>query len=152
MLRELRLKRDLTQEEVVGAVLTLESKDRYYDERTLRRYESGEICPKRSLLILTVVRVYQQTDPEILNRILYVAHYATLSSEEIPRYGLSQDRLTDTGNTSSLNPNRRRRPEPQETLWGPNNGKPAGICITSSAADEFVPWDELRLEIETRLF
>ena len=152
MLREFRRKRDLTQEEVVEAVAALEPKYGSYDVRTLRRYESGEICPRRTLLILTVVGVYKQTDSEIVNRVLQSADYAALTLEERGRYGLAQDRLTDTGNKPILHPNRRRHPEPQETLWGPNNGKPAGICITSSAADEFVPWDELRLEIETRLF
>jgi len=152
MLRELRLKRDLTQEKVVSAVAALKSEDRYYDERTLRRYESGECRPPRTVLILTLVKVFEKTDPKIVNRVLQIADYAALTLEERGRYGLAQDRLTDTGNRPILHPNRRRHPEPQETLWGPNNGKPAGICITSSAADEFVPWDELRLEIETRLF
>ena len=152
MLRELRLKRDLTQEKVVSAVAALKSEDRYYDERTLRRYESGECRPPRTVLILTLVKVFEKTDPKIVNRVLQIADYATLTLEERSRYGLSQDRLTDAGNTPILHPNRRRRPEPQETLWGPNNGKPAGICITSSAAGEFVPWKILKPEIQTRLF
>ena len=153
MLRELRLKRDLTQEKVVSAVVAaLKSEDRYYDERTLRRYESGECRPPRTTLILTLVKVFEKTDPKIVNRVLQIADYAALTLEERGRYGLAQDRLTDTGNRPILHPNRRRRPEPQETLWGPNNGKPAGIGITNNAAGEFVPWDELRLEIETRLF
>jgi len=98
-----------------------------------------------------MVKVFEKTDPKIVNRVLQIADYATLTLEERSRYGLSQDRLTDAGNTPIL-PNRRRRPEPQETLWGPNNGEPAGICITSSAAAEFVPWKILKPEIQTRLF
>ncbi len=150
MLRELRLKIDLTQETVVSAVAALKSEDRYYDERTLRRYESGECRPPRTALILTMVKVFK-TDPKIVNRVLQIADYATLTLEERSRYGLSQDRLT-AGSTPILHPNRRRHPEPQETLWGPNNGEPAGICITSSAAAEFVPWKILKPEIQTRLF
>ena len=94
MLRELRLKKDLTQEEVVEAVAALESENRYWDDRTLRRYESGEIRPPRTALILTVVNALKETDPEIVNHILDVAHYATLSSEEVSRYGLSKDRFS----------------------------------------------------------
>jgi hypothetical protein len=103
-------------------------------------------------LIFTVIKVYEQTDPKIVNRILDVAHYATLSAEEIIRYGLSQDRLTGAGNTPILLPNRRRRPEPQETLWGPNNGMPPGICIASSAIGEFIPWKKLKPEMPKVLF
>ena len=114
MLREFRRKRDLTQEEVVEAVAALEPKYGSYDVRTLRRYESGEICPRRTLLILTVVRVYKQTDPEIVNRVLQSADYAALTLEERGRYGLAQDRLTDTGNKPILHPNRRRHPEPRK--------------------------------------
>jgi hypothetical protein len=91
MLRELRQKRDLRQEEVVEAVAALELRYGSYDVRTLRRYECGEICPKRTLLILTVVRVYKQTDPEIVNRILQAAHYDTLKSEEMSFCSVSQD-------------------------------------------------------------
>ena len=152
MLRELRLKRGLTQEKVVEAVAALESEDRYWDDRTLRRYESGEIRPPRTALILTVVKALKETDPEKVNRILHVADYATLISEEMSRYGLSQDRLRVTSNTPMPSPEPQKKPEPQETLWGPNNGMPPGICITSSAAGEFVPWSELEPEIETRLF
>ena|SRR5207247_4332904 len=43
-------------------------------------------------------------------------------------------------------------PEPQKTLWGPNNGMPPGICITGSATGEFVPFTELKPEMETKLF
>ena len=68
MLRELRLKKDLTQEEVVEAVAALESENRYWDDRTLRRYESGEIRPPRTALILTVVNALKETDPEIVNQ------------------------------------------------------------------------------------
>ena len=152
LLRELRLKRDLTQEEVVEAVAALGSEDRYYDERTLRRYESGEILPPRSALILTVVRVYKQTDPERVNCILRVAGYDTLVQDEMHPYGLLQDRLADTSNTPMLPAEPQKRPEPQETLWGPNNDEPAGICITSSPVGEFIPWKKLKLEIETKLF
>ncbi len=122
LLREFRLKRDLTQEEVVEAVAALESEGRYYDERTLRRYESGEIRPSRSALIVTVVKVYKQTDPEKVNCLLRVADYDTLIQEEISLYGLSLDRLTDTSNTPMPPAEPQMRPEPQETLWGPNNG------------------------------
>ena len=108
MLRELRLKRDLTQEKVVSAVAALKSEDRYYDERTLRRYESGECRPPRAALILTVVKVFEKTDPKIVNRVLQIADYATLTLEERGRYGLAQDRLTDTGNKPIL-------PESQKT-------------------------------------
>jgi len=108
MLRELRLKKDLTQEEVVEAVAALESENRYWDDRTLRRYESGECRPPRAALILTVVKVFEKTDPEIVNRVLQIADYATLTLEERGRYGLAQDRLTDTGNKPIL-------PESQKT-------------------------------------
>src|SRR5437667_7395883 len=43
-------------------------------------------------------------------------------------------------------------PEPQKILWGPNDGKPAGICIASSAVGEFIPWAKVKPEIQTRLF
>ncbi len=39
--------------------------------------------------------------------------------------------------------------EPQEVRWGPVDGREAGICI--NACDEFIPWIELREEIQQRL-
>jgi hypothetical protein len=136
MLRELRSKRDLSQEEVVDAVAALESekKHRYYDVRTLRRYESGEIRASRTALIFTVVEVFKETDIRIVNLILQVADYAVLTVEEISRYGL-----------------RHSVPEPQKTMWGPNYHMPPGIYIASSGTGEFIPWDKLKPEIETKL-
>jgi len=137
MLQDLRLKRDLTQEEVVEAVASMESEKnhRYYDVRTLRRYESGELRPSRAALVFTVVAVLKESDARIVNRILQVADYAALSSEEISRYGLSHE-----------------EPVPQKTLWGPNDGMAAGIYISSSGTGKFIPFDEAKPEIETRLF
>lgn len=137
MLRELRLKKDLTQEEVVEAVGTLDSekKHRYYDARTLRRYERGEVRPPRIVLILTLVAVIKEADARIVNRILQVADYAVLTWEEISQYGL-----------------RHSPPEPQKTFWGPNFGMDPGIYIANSGIGEFVPFKELKPEIETTLF
>ena len=39
--------------------------------------------------------------------------------------------------------------EPQEVRWGPVDGQEAGICI--NGCDEFIPWIELREEIQQRL-
>ena len=41
--------------------------------------------------------------------------------------------------------------EAQLTRWGPVDGKPAGICINSCTAGIFIPWPELKSEIEERL-
>src|SRR2546430_922714 len=112
MLRELRLKRGFTQEKVVEAVAALESEDRYWDKQSLRRYEGEELRPPRTALILTVVKALKETDPEKVNRILHVADYATLISEEMSRYGLSQDRLRVTSNTPMPSPEPQKKPEP----------------------------------------
>ena len=40
-------------------------------------------------------------------------------------------------------------PEPQQVRWGPVDGREAGICI--SGCDKFIPWIELREEIQQRL-
>src|ERR1041384_5216946 len=42
-------------------------------------------------------------------------------------------------------------PRPQQTRWGPVDGKPAGICIIACDTGKFIPWDQLKPEIETKL-
>lgn len=42
-------------------------------------------------------------------------------------------------------------PIPQKVRWGPLDGKPAGICIDTCHSGLFVPWTELKPEIETLL-
>ena len=42
-------------------------------------------------------------------------------------------------------------PQPQKTRWGPVDGKPAGICIDSCVTGIFIPWSELKAELEERL-
>jgi transcriptional regulator with XRE-family HTH domain len=151
MLRELRMRRGLTQEEGVKAIAAaLESIYPDYDERTLRRHERGENRPPRSALILMVVKAYKQTDPAIVNRILSVADYDALIPEEMSRYGLSQDLLRVTN--SPWLPEPQRSPVPQETLWGPNFDMPPGIYIANSATGESVPFNKLKQEIEKKLF
>lgn len=40
---------------------------------------------------------------------------------------------------------------PQTTRWGPVDGRPPGITVEGAARQAFIPWDQLQLEIETKL-
>lgn len=130
MIRRLRTDRHLSQRQVLDAVV---QDFVTCDDRTLRRYESGALRPPKKLLLALLSRAFEVTDSVTVSRILRMAGYA-LTPGDIRQHGLSV-----------------HQPEPQETLWGPNNNMPPGICIMSSATSEFIPWVELKPEIESML-
>ena len=138
IVRQFRLERDIGQKEVSANVR--------YSTRSLRRLEKEGERPERVTLIRILVDGLRIRDMQVINHVLGIAQYAPLlTTDEMRCYGISMEDLAAITTTMPA-------PEPQKTLWGPNNRKPAGICITSSPTGEFIPWAELKLEIETGLF
>lgn len=48
-------------------------------------------------------------------------------------------------------PESQPRGQAQLTRWGPTDGRSPGILITNSGANEFIPWTELKPDVERRL-
>lgn len=118
MLHDLRSQRDLSQEDVLKEI----KEDWRVDDRTWRRYEAGQSCPPKKVLLPALVKAFKLTDAMQVRPALQMAGYE-LTPEDIRRYSLSMS-----------------EPKPQETLWGPNVGKGPGILISNSATGEFIPW------------
>jgi transcriptional regulator with XRE-family HTH domain len=127
LIRRLRLGRGLGQKEVVSALPF------QYSIRSLARVESGQRRPSREMLIGIVINGLKLSDAERVNRLLGAADYAGLSNEETRHYHLTRSR------------------EPQKTRWAPTDGKAPGIDVEGDSDSDFIPWDELKPEIEARL-
>ncbi len=129
-LRRLREERDLSQKEVLTAV---EPEYGVCDGTTLRRYEKGVMRPPKRLLLLMLTKAFGVRDSARVGRILRLAEYM-LTPNDFAQYGLQATQV-----------------EPQRILWGANVHRPPGIVITSSTPEEFVPWSELKPELEAGL-
>ena len=137
IVKQLRLERDIDQKEVSAAVR--------YSTRSLRRLEKEGERPERAMLIRILTKGLGIQDLQVINHVLITARYlGLLTADEASHYGIS---VSGTAIAAPSMP----PPEPQKTRWGPTDDKPEGICITSSAAGEFIPWAELRPEIVKRL-
>jgi transcriptional regulator with XRE-family HTH domain len=128
-LHDLRSQSGLTQKEV------LKEMGYKIDDRAWRRYEAGQSCPHKQVLLSALVKAYKLTDAIRVSRVLRMAGYM-LTAQDISEYGLST-----------------AKPEPQETRWRPNwGGGGPGIYIANSATVDFIPWSKaLKAELETEL-
>jgi transcriptional regulator with XRE-family HTH domain len=132
-LRDLRKRCDLGQKDASRV-----------SERTFRRYESGERRPSREDLIRILVDNFNVIDRPTIERALRLAKYSGLSAQEIVFHNIKNNPKSKTMNT----PLRR----PQSVRWGPTDGREPGIiCYYDSSESEFVPWAELKPQIESRL-
>lgn len=138
LIRSLRRERDIGQKEVVAALPI------QYSIRSFGRVESGQRRPSRKTLVAILTSGLKLTEVGQINRVLEAAEYAALSPEEIRRYQLIASSATRKTHLMST-------PEPQKTIWGPNDGKPPGISVEGSSSNTFIPWEELKLEVEQRL-
>jgi transcriptional regulator with XRE-family HTH domain len=137
-IKTLRLERDLTQKEVVGSLQT------QYDIQSLGRLERGVRRPSRALLLDILLNGLHLRTIATVNRVLQLAQYAALTAEEINHYGSLLESEPPAVAT--------RTHEPLHTRWGPTVGKPAGIvCYKGTAVAEFIPWLQLKSEIEQKL-
>jgi transcriptional regulator with XRE-family HTH domain len=111
-----------------------------YSDRHVRELEAGRQHLPRAALIRMLVNNLQITDLQIINKALEFSGYAALISKEIDQNGLlisSDSRLLH---------------EPQEACWGPTAGMPAGIiCYQGNQRADFVPWADLKKEVEEKL-
>src|SRR5712692_10504393 len=88
LIRDLRLKRDIGQKEVVSALPF------HYSIRSLGRVESGERRPSRATLIAILTSGMKLTDADTVNRLLRAADYVGLTTEEARHHRLSASSAT----------------------------------------------------------
>ena len=103
LLTKLRCDSDLTQEQAVASL----DAPYYYDERTLRHYESGDFRMPRAKLLHTLIKVYEITDVAEINRFFTADHIRPLFRREIDHYKLSSARPSEVGKLPMPSP----RPE-----------------------------------------
>lgn len=132
-IREIRNRKGLTLEEVSERISP------YYSEGSaIRRLEAGKRWPKnREHLVMLLVRGLGFRDLERLNQILIEAGFDKVDMDEQSKYKLQQD-IPATAPYSQL------------VRWAPTDGGVAGIFI-NSVGGPFIPWAELKQEIEKRL-
>ena len=66
-LHDLRIESGLTQSEMLKKV------EYKIDERTWRRYEAGQSCPHKKVLLAVLVKAYKLTDAMRVSRVLRMA-------------------------------------------------------------------------------
>jgi transcriptional regulator with XRE-family HTH domain len=131
-LKKLRKKAGLSLKQVLDGVRPL-----YTDERSLRRLEAGQRRPNRESLIAILAKGLR-LDFDHVNEILISVGFDKLHMNESGRYN-----LTPVDLQQSL-------PSAQLVRWAPTDGLTAGVLI-DSIGGPFIPWTELKYEIETRL-
>jgi hypothetical protein len=129
-IKDLREQGDLSRKEVTAAINPFFS----YEIRSLQRIENGERRPNRHRLIVILAVGIGEKRVAAINDTLALAKYSPLTFEEVDKYKLISVMQTA---------------EPQVVSWGPKDGKPAGI--STEPGGFFMPWEELKLEIELKL-
>jgi hypothetical protein len=138
ILKDLSRRSGLSQPEIMDQL------PEKHDPRDLRRWQAGETRPGRTLLIHLLVQTFKIESIQMINDALDAADYLDLSSDEIREFSLNNPRTL-----MPLLPY-----EPVQVRWGPTDGQRAGIICRSIADPQrevFIPWDELKTEVEERL-
>jgi transcriptional regulator with XRE-family HTH domain len=131
-IREIRESKGLTQEQVSERIPTY-----YGDSRSIRRIETAEHRPDRNHLLALLMTGLGIRDVEEVNRILIQAGFDKANMDDRPKDNVQEKKLESP-------------PSPEIVHWAPTRGREAGILI-NAANGSFIPWTELKKEVERGL-